>query len=283
MGKLQRKRVDQPDEVRTYSGGSIEVFEMDDFVIGRLVMQPGWRWSVNVQPIAGTERCAYHHLGYTISGRAGIRMTDGSEIEIGPNDIYEIPPGHDAWVIGDEPWVSIDFRGARAFARPTIGSGTRVLATVLFTDIVDSTSLLQRIGDAAWRDTMASYDELVQLELDHFHGREVKRTGDGTMAIFDGPARAVECAAALARRVRGAGVEIRSGVHTGEVELVRDDVRGVAVHFAARVMSLASPGEVLISSVVHELLTGAGLRFEPRGRHALKGIDGEREVFALVH
>ncbi len=282
MAKLQRKRVDRPDEVRNYEGGKIEIFEMDDFVIGRLVMQPGWSWMKNVQPIAGTDLCTYHHLGYTISGRARIRMGDGTEIEVGPDEMYEIPPGHDAWVVGDEPWVSIDFRGARSYARPIIASGTRVLATVLFTDIVDSTATLHRVGDAAWRDTLAQHNELVQFELDRYRGREVKKTGDGTLALFDGPARAVECAASIAKRVRSLGIEIRCGLHAGEVELVPDDIRGVAVHIAARVMSLAGPGEVLISSVLRDLLAGAGLQFESRGQHSLKGIEGQREIFVLV-
>ena len=202
MSKLQHKRFDHPDEVRPYAGGKTEIFEMDDFVIGRMIMEPGWTWQKNVKPIAGTDRCLYHHLGFVMSGVLRVRMADGTEADIGPNEMYEIPPDHDAEVVGDESWVAVDFRGARSYARPVVASGDRILATVLFTDIVDSTATLQRVGDAAWRDMLAQHNELVQFELDRYRGREVKKTGDGSMCLFDGPARAVECAASIARRVR---------------------------------------------------------------------------------
>jgi class 3 adenylate cyclase len=282
MAKLQHKPVDHPDEIRPYGLGQLEIFDLDDFVIGRMIMEPGWTWRKDVRPIAGTDRCMYHHLGYVVSGTLHVSYEDGSEAMIGPDEMYEIPPGHDAEVVGDERWVAIDFRGARSYARPVAASADRILATILFTDIVDSTGTLQRVGDATWGEMLAQLNELVQFELDRFRGREVKETGDGSIALFDGPARAVECAASIARRVRAVGIEIRSGVHTGEVELVPDDVRGVAVHVASRIMAMAAPGEVLISSVTRDLLAGSGLQFESRGRHALKGIDEEREIFALV-
>ena len=254
---------------------------MADFVIGRMIMEPGWTWSANVRPIVGTESCQYHHLGYVISGTLHVVMADGAEADLGPNEIYEIPPDHDASVVGDVPWVGIDFRGARSYARPLAASGDRILATILFTDIVDSTRMLERVGDSAWRKLLAGHNETVALELDRYRGREVKKTGDGIVALFDGPARAVECAAAMVRRVRESGVEIRAGLHTGEIELVPEDIHGVAVHLAARVMGLAGPGEVLVSSVTHDLLAGSGLDFEPKGRYQLKGIEGEREIFRL--
>jgi len=282
MSRLQHKAFDHPDEVRPFEKGRTEIFEMDEFVIGRMIMEPGWSWLDDVKPIAGTDRCMYHHLGFVVSGVLRVEMPDGPEVDIGPNEMFEIPPGHLAWVIGDEPWVSIDFRGARSYARPLVASADRILATVLFTDIVDSTKTLQRVGDAAWRDLLGQHNELLQFELDRYRGRKVKNTGDGIVALFDGPARAVECAAAMVRRVRTAGLEIRAGLHTGEVELVPEDVRGVAVHEAARVMALAGPGEVLISGVTRDLLAGSGLTFESRGRHELKGIDGDRELFALI-
>ena len=283
MSPLQHKAMGQPDEDRPFAGaGQTEIFDIADFVIGRMVMEPGWTWQKNVRPIAGTERCMYHHLGYVLSGRLGVRMHDGTEGEIGPEEMFEIPPNHDAWVVGDEAWVAIDFRGARSYARPVAASTDRILATILFTDIVDSTKILERIGDAAWNDTLARHNEVLQLELDRYRGREVKKTGDGIMAVFDGPARAVECAASMVRRVREASIDIRAGLHTGEIELVPDDIRGVAVHLAARIMGLAGGGEVLVSSVTHDLLAGAGHTFESRGRHVLKGIEGEREVFRLL-
>lgn len=282
MVRIQHKPLDQPDEVRPYTLGRTEIFEMDDFVIGRMIMEPGWTWQKDVRPIAGTERCMYHHLGFVQSGTLHVTLPDGTEADIGPNQMFEVPPGHDAEVVGDEPWVAIDFRGARSYARPVAAGSDRILATILFTDIVDSTRTLERVGDAVWRDMLARYNEVVQFELDTYRGRNVKQTGDGNIVLFDGPARAVECAASIAKRIRPVGLEIRCGVHTGEVELVPEDVRGVAVHLASRIMALANAGEVLISSVTHDLLAGSGLRFESRGRHELKGIDGEREVYALV-
>lgn len=283
MARLQHKRFDRPDEVRPFKGGGEnEIFEMDDFVIGRMIMEPGWTWKDNVKPIAGTDRCMYHHLGFVLSGSLHVLMADGTEATIGPNEMYEIPPGHDAEVVGDVSWVAIDFRGARSYARPVVASGDRILATVLFTDIVESTRTLEQVGDARWAGMLAEHNELIQFELDRYRGRAVKETGDGVVAIFDGPARAVECAASIVGRVRDTGLQIRAGLHTGEVELVPDDVRGVAVHIAARIMAMAGPSEVLVSGVTNELLAGSGLVFESRGRHELKGIEGEREVFALV-
>jgi class 3 adenylate cyclase len=281
MARLQHKPVSKPDEVRPYPLGQNELFEMDDFVIGRMVHEPGWQWSKHVRPIAGTDRCMYHHLGYVVSGRLHITLEDGSETEIGPDEVFEIPPGHDARVVGDDTWVAIDFRGARSYARPLSASSDRILATVLFTDIVDSTEQLRRMGDTAWRDVLAQHNELVQFELDRFRGRLIQHTGDGVVALFDGAARAVECAAAITARVSTIGLQIRAGLHTGEVELVPEDVRGVAVHMASRIMNQAGPGEVLVSSVTRELLAGSNLVFESRGRHQLKGIDGDRELFAL--
>ncbi|HEY7464699.1 MAG TPA: adenylate/guanylate cyclase domain-containing protein [Candidatus Limnocylindria bacterium] len=282
MARFQHKRVDQPDEIRPFPLGSTEIFEMDDFVIGRMTMEPGWRWTKDVRPIAGTERCMYHHLGYCLSGTLNVEYEDGTTGAVHAGEMFELPPGHEAWVDGDEPWVAIDFRGARSYARPVAASADRILATVLFTDIVDSTEQLRAVGDTAWRDLVGQHNETTKFELDRHRGRLIKQTGDGIIALFDGAARAVECAAAIAARVQTIGLQIRAGLHTGEVELVPEDVRGVAVHLASRIMNEAAAGEVLVSSVTRELLAGSHLSFESRGRHRLKGIDGDRELFALV-
>jgi class 3 adenylate cyclase len=153
---------------------------------------------------------------------------------------------------------------------------------VLFTDIVDSTARLQAIGDAAWRDLLAAHNGRLREQLNVHRGREVKTTGDGLLAIFDSPTRAVQCAAEMTRSVRAIGLEIRVGVHTGEVELVGDDVRGIAVHTAARVLALAGPGEVLVSATTGGLLEGSGLMLIDAGVHELKGLAGPRQVFRLV-
>lgn len=281
MARLQHKTLEHADEIREYSLGATEIFELDDFVIGRMIMQPGWRWKKDVQPIAGTERCMNHHLGYVVRGTLHVELADGSQAVIGPREMFEIPPGHDAWVLGDEPWEAIDFRGARNYARLPMDSGDRVLATVLFVDVVESTEILERIGDAAWRDLLGQHHETIQLELDRYRGREVDRAGDGLLALFDGPARAVECAAAIARRAREMGLEVRVGLHTGEVELVPGGIRGVAVHVASRIAAQASAGEILVSATTRELAAGSRLTFASRGTHRLKGLAEERELFAL--
>lgn len=282
MARLQRRTVDQADEVREFDGGRTELFELADFVIGRFQMEPGWRWSRSVGPLAGLERCPNHHVGYALSGVLHVEMNDGTTLEVGPSQMYEIPPGHDSWVVGDEPWVAIDFRGARTYARWIPKSGERVLATILFTDIVGSTQWLGELGDAAWKVRLAGHYEALSIELDRHRGREIKKTGDGVAALFDSPGRAASCAAAMVHRVGDLGLEIRVGLHTGEVELAPGDIHGVAVHFAARVMAEAGPGEVLVSSVTRDLLAGGGLPFESIGARTLKGIEGERELFRLV-
>jgi class 3 adenylate cyclase len=157
----------------------------------------------------------------------------------------------------------------------------RVLATVLFTDIVGSTARAAAAGDRDWRSLLERHDELVRRELQRFSGREIKQTGDGFLAAFDGPARAVRCAASIADRVQPLGIQVRAGVHTGECELRNGDMAGMAVHIGARVGASAGPGEVLVSSTVKDLVVGSGLRFEERGVADLKGVPGEWRLYAL--
>jgi class 3 adenylate cyclase len=282
MPRLQRKNFSQPDQARRFPSGRIDVVELDETAIGRFVMEPGWRWSRDVAPIAGTSSCQLRHMGYVISGHLHVLTDDGTELEIGPGDAYEIPPGHDGWVVGDEAWDSVEFTSGRAFAveRDEIGNAT--LATILFTDIVDSTATLSRLGDRAWQRLVIAHNDRLRAALDRFRGREIETTGDGILALFDGAARAVRCSAAMTLAVRDLGVEIRAGLHTGEVELVGGNARGIAVHAAARISALAGRSEVLVSATTRELADGSGLRFESRGRHVLRGLEGERELFALV-
>ena len=158
----------------------------------------------------------------------------------------------------------------------------RVLATVMFTDLVGSTERAAAVGDARWRDLLAEHQVSVRRELAHFRGHEVKTLGDGFLATFDGPARAIRCAHAIATDGRSLGLEVRVGLHTGEVELVGQDVGGIAVHIAARVADLAAAGEVLVSSTTKELVAGSGLRFVERGTWRLKGIADEWRLFAAL-
>ncbi len=245
MARLQAKSLEDPDEVRPTPFGRVDVYNLDDLVIGRMVFEPGWHWQEHVRPIAGTSLCQYHHVGVCISGRLGNRLEDGTTSEIGPGMVYEIPPGHDGWVIGDEPFVAYDVAGVRSFARVD-ETTQRVLGAVLFTDIVDSTALAESLGPARWRELVASHNKRVQRELDRFRGRLVKTTGDGVLALFDGSERAVRAAAAICLAAKSLGLTIRAGIHTGEVEITAGDVRGMAVHVAARVMALAGPSQVFV-------------------------------------
>ena len=157
----------------------------------------------------------------------------------------------------------------------------RVLATVLFTDIVGSTERASELGDSRWRELLGRHDELARSEIDRHRGRAIKSTGDGVLATFDGPARGIRCARSLTEEVRELGIEIRAGLHTGEVELVGDDIAGVGVHIGARVSATAGPGEVLVSSTVKDLVAGSGIEFADRGQHELKGVPGEWRLFAV--
>ena len=156
----------------------------------------------------------------------------------------------------------------------------RVLATILFVDIVSSTERAVDLGDRAWRDLLERHHALVGRELARFRGHQVDAAGDGILATFDGPARGVRCALAIRDAVRQQGLEVRAGLHTGECERIGDKVAGIAVHIGARVSTLAAPGEVLVSSTVKDLVAGSGLRFTERGSHALKGVSGEWLLFA---
>jgi class 3 adenylate cyclase len=151
----------------------------------------------------------------------------------------------------------------------------RVLATVLFTDIVGSTERAAKVGDRRWRDLLEEHNAVVRRALARFRGREVDTAGDGFLATFDGPARAIRCARAIVDEVRGLDLEVRAGLHTGECELVSEGIRGIAVHIGARVAAQAGPGEILVSSTVKDLVAGSGIEFEDRGAHVLKGIPGE--------
>jgi len=159
----------------------------------------------------------------------------------------------------------------------------RVLATVLFTDTVGSTDRAAEIGDARWRELLAEHDQRVRRALDRFEGREVKTTGDGFLATFDGPARAIRCAEAIHDSLRPIGVDVRAGLHTGEIDLVDGDVGGIAVHLGARVMAEANAGETLVSSTVKDLVVGSEIAFEDRGEHQLKGVPGTWRLSAVSH
>jgi class 3 adenylate cyclase len=278
---LQRKGFVKPDEVREFPNGKVNVVQLGEQAFARFVFEPGWRWSQDVAPITGTASCQHRHLGYTISGSLHVRMDDGLELTIGPGDAYEIPPGHDAWVVGDVPWDSVEFASARNFGAVPDELGRRMLATVLFSDIVGSTVRLAELGDRAWADLVREHNARVRRALDEFVGREMATLGDGFLALFDGPARAVHAAVAMAESVAELGLELRIGIHTGEVEITGGQLRGVTVHLAARVAAIGRGGDILVSSTTHDLLDGSGLEFDVHGQHELKGLRGARTLFIL--
>jgi len=282
MARLQRRRFTESDDIRTIPNGRIEVVELGDRVIGRMTYEPGWRWSVDIKPIVVTQSCQFHHLGVTTSGRLRVQMQDGVELEIGPGDVFEIPPGHDAWVVGDEPWVSVDFEAMRAYASAQPGTGRRVLSSILMTDIVESTARAVSVGPGRWREMVARHNATAERIIDQHGGRLVKTTGDGTIGIFDGTERAVRAATALCDAMRPIGLEIRGAVHTGEVDVAEGDVRGLAVHTVARLLDTARHSEVVVSSTVRDLLDATDLEFEDHGVFELKGLPGKRQLFHLV-
>ena len=235
--------------------GRLDVVELGDTVIGRIAYRPGWRWSQDVRPIVGTERCEVHHLGVVLSGRLYVEMLDGSGMELGPDDVFELPPGHDAWVLGDEPWVSIDSVGRRHFGKPSDAPSDRVLLTILFTDLVASTELVTRIGDAAWRDRIADYNQRVGADVERFRGRTIAATGDGLLAVFDSPTSAVRAALAMDRTATELDLTQRAGLHP--VRLSAPDPRSEALPSSRSARS--RPGrahQVLVSAAAGSFLAG---------------------------
>jgi class 3 adenylate cyclase len=281
MPRLLAKSFDAPDEVRTLSRARARIVNLDETSVGYAVWEPGWRWSVDLGPSLGTPSCPFLHLGYAISGRLAVSTEDGQRAEIAGGCVYEIPPGHDAWVVGDEPFVTVEWTSVRAVGLPGEGPDERVLATILFTDIVGSTATLARIGDAAWRDLLLRHNARVREQLNEFRGREIVGTGDGVLALFDGATRAVRCGLAMARGAEQLGLDIRVGVHTGELEIIGGNARGVAVHAAARIMSAAGPGEVFVSSTTRDLLEGSGVELEELPAQELKGLTGARTLYRV--
>jgi class 3 adenylate cyclase len=281
MARLQVRSFATSGRVRRFRNGYTNVLPLDETIVGYGVYEPGFRWSADLRDLAGEPTCHLHHIGYAVSGVLHVLTDDGQAIDITKHSLYEIPPGHDAWVVGDEPFVSVDWASARWW-RP-VGEDVvdAVIVTILFIDVVDSTSTLHRIGDQAWREQLAIHHSRMRDQLNEHRGREVKTTGDGLLAVFDRPIQAVRCGEVMVGSSRAMGLPIRVGIHTGEVELVADDARGLAVHTAARVMALGGADDIVISSTTRDLLEGSGVRLEDHGEHELKGLPGARRLFRL--
>ncbi len=285
MAGVQKKSLDAPDERHVLDGVTADVVQVADSSIARNVFLPGAHCALGGRRMSGNRRaevsCKAHHSGIILAGHLHVEMDDGSTMDAGPNDVFDIPPGHDGWPVGHEPVRAINWSGVRTWL-PEPETGDRVVATLLFTDIVSSTEIAARLGDGAWRELLGRHNRAVRDVLDRFRGREVNTTGDGFLAIFDGAGRAIRAAAAIRDAARAVGLEIRAGVHTGEVEVVGEDVRGVAVHEAARIAAAAGSGEILLSATTMQLATGSGLSFAERGERELKGLSGTRTLYGVT-
>jgi len=277
---LRWKSFERPDDTRRFPHGFGAYVDIGPLAIGRAVLEPGWRWSTDLKSAVGTELCEFHHLHVLVAGRMAFQMTDREVYEFAAGDVMDIPPGHDSWVIGDEPVVLLDISGNISdFGLPV--SPTQVVATMMMTDIVGSTRMASQLGDAVWRQRLAEHNRAVRSQFERFRGREIDTTGDGFLAIFDSARAALLCALSTRDATSELGIEIRVGVHTGEIEVLADDVRGIAVHATARIMSAAQPAEVLASAVTRALGEGTGLGFEDRGSHELKGFGIPIELVAV--
>lgn len=271
-----------PDEVIEDSLVRSEAITMAGVTITHDIHQPGWRWSVNLRPKLGVDSCQTRHVGVALTGKLHVILDDGTEFDVEAGEVYHIPPGHDGWVIGDEPFENVEWIGSRRWLTPLGELAGRVLSTLVFTDIVDSTGTAQRMGDSAWREILGAYEARVQDTLNFYRGSEVKKTGDGVLATFDSAARAVRCAVELRAIGSGFGLETRSSIHTGEVVFTMDDIHGIVVHEAARMLSFADPGEIIVSSTTRELSRDEGIKFLDRGEHQLRGVEGLHHLYSVV-
>jgi class 3 adenylate cyclase len=270
-----------PDDVIELESVRSEIVSLGGIAVAHTSHQPGWRWSTHVRPVVGTETCQTRHVGYVLKGTLHVALDDGTEFDMSAGDVVDIKPGHDSWVVGEEPAVTIEWMGARSWI-PSRGALTeRVLATLVFTDIVDSTGTARRMGAHAWGDLIAAYEERVRDSLARFRGHEVKQTGDGVLAKFDGAGRAIRCSVALREAAWDLGLTTRAAVHTGEVEVAAADIHGLTVHEAARILAAAGPGEIFVSATTRELARDAGVDFEDRGEHHLRGLEDSRHLYAV--
>ena len=282
---LNKKNLNAPDERFRSEGLAADIVQVGDASISLNTFEPGAHCALGGRKLIGNHRaeqsCQAHHRGVVLEGLLHVEMDDGSSLDISPNDVFEIPPGHDGWVVSEEPMRAINWSGVRTWL-PDPEAGERVVVTMLISDIVGSTETAIKLGDRAWRELLGHHNRDVRDQLDRFRGREVNTTGDGFVAIFDGAARAIRAAIGIRTGARALGLEVRIGVHTGEVEIEGVDVRGVAVHETARIAAAASDGEILVSSTTQQLASGAGFQFESLGEREFKGLPGGRSVYAVV-
>lgn len=281
MSRVEVRDLGKPEAVVSHPLGATYQVRLAQTVISRHILQPGWSWEEHARPSVGTSSCELYHRGVVLSGRMGIRTDEGEELIIGPNQAFDLPPGHVTWVEGEDVLEMVDWAGGAGFD-PQPGGEARAMATILFTDIVDSTVLAREAGDASWKRTVAMHEDVVRSVLAGFAGREIQTAGDSFLVVFDSVEGAIRCGLALVGALNAIQLPIRVGIHSGEVVMSGDHIWGLAVHAAARIVARAGAGEVLVSGITRDLTEGAtGLTFESRGRHRLKGLDREHELFAV--
>jgi len=280
MANGYHKNMRQADEVIEIPKARSQIVHLGGTTVSFDSHESGWRWSEHVKPLVGTELCEARHIGTVISGRMGIRLQDGTEFVCEPGDVVDIPPGHDGWVVGEEPLKTIVWVGGTTWLAPLNVLKERVLVTLLFTDIVDSTSAAQALGERRWTELLTTHDQRMTDAVDRYRGHIAKFTGDGILAIFDGAARAIRCGLHCRAAAKELGLELRTGIHTGEIESAGEEIHGLAVHEAARIMAHAAPGEVLVSEMTKMLARDDQLQFEERGEVELRGVD---ELVRVYH
>jgi class 3 adenylate cyclase len=209
---------------------------------------------------------------FSITSKPGAKLV---ELD-GPDHVYYV--GDNAMQIAD---LVADFAARPGTEAQSTAASRRMLATILFTDVVDSTSRASELGDKGWRELLEAHDATVRREVARFRGSEVKSLGDGFLILFDGPARAIHCAQAITEAMAPLSIKVRAGLHTGEVERTESDVLGIAVHLAARIMDTAGASEVVISRTVKDLVAGSGIAFDEAGEHSLKGIEEKWQLFKV--
>ncbi len=277
---IERKSLNDPDGSIAFPRGEGAFARVGAMSVGRALLQPGWRWSEDVQPNVGTPSCEVHHFHVVLRGSFAVRMDDGEEAVFVAGDVCDIPPGHDAWVVGTEVAEILDIAGnVEEFGTPALHTGTVV--TLLMTDIVGSTELADRVGDTAWGQILERHNRIVRAQLDRFRGTEIATTGDGFLATFSSALAALHAARAISDAVRACGVEVRIGVHTGEAEVAYGDVKGLAVHATSRIMAVGGASEVVVSDVTRALGSGGPFGFDALGEHRLKGIAAPLALFLL--
>ena len=273
---------DEPDEVVDLETVRSEQVSIAGITVSRDTQYPGWRWSKDVRPLVGTEWCEVRHVGYVVSGMQAVLLRDGTEFVMGPGDVMDLPAGHDAWVVGDEPVVTIGWTGVKTWLGPLDSFSERVLATLVFTDIVDSTSLAEAVGDDRWAMMIRDHEEVIEAVTAENGGTVVKFLGDGSMLAFDSARAALRSAIQIQRATVDLPFSVRIGVHTGEVRRTADDLFGLTVNKAARIAAATAAGGVTISSTTKDLVGSIdGVSMGDIRTVALKGMADTHQIVSV--